>query len=202
MDRDINEILSWIERETFLHTKLSRMLSKGDQALILQMFSLMVHPKAILELGTFTGYSTVCLSRGLDKNGIIDTLEINDELEDLIREGLSKGGLTDRVNLHIGDALEIIPTLNRMYDLVYIDADKREYCNYYKALFDKVSLGGYIIADNVLWDGKVLLKEPPKDAQTQSIIAFNEMVKNDSRVENVILPIRDGLSIIYKTSMS
>lgn len=197
----IKDALEWVQRQTYLRTKQYRMLSCGDQGELLQAFSLMIRPKHILELGTFTGYSTLCLSRGLAEGGVIDTVEIYDELEDLIEEGFRRGGLGASVRLHIGDAKEIMPTLKDSYDLVYIDANKREYSQYYDLVFDKVPVGGYILADNVLWSGKVLMDNPPSDAQTQSIIAFNKKIREDDRVENVILPIRDGISVIYKTSM-
>lgn len=196
--------LEWVERETNLCTKQARMLSNGDQGRLLQAFSMMIKPLNILELGTFTGYSTLCLSRGLADGGSIDTIEVYDELEDIIRGGFERGGLInvqgkrDIVELHLGDAKSIIPTLDKMYDIVYIDANKREYCEYYDLVFDKVRKGGYILADNVLWSGKVLLENPPKDAQTQSIIAFNKKIEEDERVDNVILPIRDGINVIYK----
>ncbi|MBQ2242685.1 MAG: class I SAM-dependent methyltransferase [Bacteroidales bacterium] len=200
----LNSALEWVERQTHLCTKQARMLSNGDQGCLLQAFSLMVKPLHILELGAFTGYSTICLSRGLQKGGSIDTIEVYDELEDIIRGGFRRAGLIDVAgrediaHLHIGDAKKIIPTLDKMYDIVYIDANKREYKEYYDLVFDKIRPGGYILADNVLWSGKVLLDNPPKDAQTQSIIAFNKMVAADPRVENTILPIRDGINVIYK----
>lgn len=200
----INSALEWVERQTHLCTKQARMLSNGDQGRLLQAFSLMVKPMHILELGAFTGYSTICLSRGLKEGGSIDTIEVYDELEDIIRGGFRRAGLIDLpgqediAHLHIGDAKKIIPTLDKMYDIVYIDANKREYIEYYNLVFDKVRPGGYILADNVLWSGKVLLDNPPKDAQTQSIIAFNRMITSDPRVENTILPIRDGINVIYK----
>ena len=200
----LNNALEWVERQTHLCTKQARMLSNGDQGCLLQAFSLMVKPLHILELGAFTGYSTICLSRGLQDGGSIDTIEVYDELEDIIRGGFRRAGLIDVpgqediAHLHIGDAKKIIPTLDKMYDIVYIDANKREYKEYYDLVFDKIRPGGYILADNVLWSGKVLLDNPPKDAQTQSIIAFNRMVASDPRVENTILPIRDGINVIYK----
>lgn len=200
----LNSALEWVERQTHLCTKQARMLSNGDQGRLLQAFSLMVKPLHILELGAFTGYSTICLSRGLQDGGSIDTIEVYDELEDIIRGGFRRAGLIDVpgqediAHLHIGDAKKIIPTLDKMYDIVYIDANKREYIEYYDLVFDKIRPGGYILADNVLWSGKVLLDNPPKDAQTQSIIAFNKMVSADPRVENTILPIRDGINVIYK----
>lgn len=200
----LNSALEWVERQTHLCTKQARMLSNGDQGRLLQAFSLMVKPLHILELGAFTGYSTICLSRGLQDGGSIDTIEVYDELEDIIRGGFRRARLIDVAerediaHLHIGDAKKIIPTLDKMYDIVYIDANKREYIEYYDLVFDKIRPGGYILADNVLWSGKVLLDNPPKDAQTQSIIAFNRMVAADPRVENTILPIRDGINVIYK----
>ena len=200
----LNSALEWVERQTHLCTKQARMLSNGDQGCLLQAFSLMVKPLHILELGAFTGYSTICLSRGLQEGGSIDTIEVYDELEDIIRGGFRRAGLIDVAgrediaHLHIGDAKKIIPTLDKIYDIVYIDANKREYKEYYDLVFDKIRPGGYILADNVLWSGKVLLDNPPKDAQTQSIIAFNKMVASDPRVENTILPIRDGINVIYK----
>lgn len=200
----LNKALEWVERQTNLCTKQARMLSNGDQGRLLQAFSLMVRPANILELGAFTGYSTICLSRGLQEGGSVDTIEVYDELEDIIREGFRRAGLIDVpgredvAHLHIGDAKQIIPTLDKMYDIVYIDANKREYIQYYNLVFDKVRPGGYILADNVLWSGKVLMDNPPKDAQTQSIIAFNRMVQEDTRVDNVIIPIRDGINVIHK----
>lgn len=200
----LNKALEWVERQTNLCTKQARMLSNGEQGRLLQAFSLMVRPTNILELGAFTGYSTICLSRGLQEGGAVDTIEVYDELEDIIRGGFRRAGLIDVpgrediAHLHIGDAKKIIPTLDKMYDIVYIDANKREYIQYYDLVFDKVRQGGYILADNVLWSGKVLLDNPPKDAQTQSIIAFNKMVQEDTRVDNVIIPIRDGINVIHK----
>lgn len=200
----LNKALEWVERQTNLCTKQARMLSNGDQGRLLQAFSLMVRPANILELGAFTGYSTICLSRGLQEGGSVDTIEVYDELEDIIRGGFRRAGLIDvpgredMAHLHMGDAKQIIPTLDKMYDIVYIDANKREYIQYYNLVFDKVRPGGYILADNVLWSGKVLMDNPPKDAQTQSIIAFNKMVQEDTRVDNVIIPIRDGINVIHK----
>ncbi len=198
---DIKGALEWVERETALRTRLSRMLSKGLQGDMLQMFSLSLKPLKVLEVGTFTGYSTICLSRGLAPGGMIDTIEINDELQDIIEEGFAISGIASAVTLHIGDAKEIIPSLDGEYDLVYIDANKREYPEYYNLVIDKVRVGGYILADNVLWDGKIFLDPPPQDSQTQAILKFNRIVKSDPRVEYIILPIRDGLGVIYKTSM-
>ncbi len=199
---NIKEALLWVERESNLRTRQARMLSNGVQGEFLQAFSLMIKPKNILEIGTFTGYSTLCLARGLSEGGHIDAIEINDELEDIIMDGYARGGLIggdkDVVSFRLGDAKVIIPTLNREYDLVYIDANKREYSDYYNMVFDKVVYGGYILADNLLWSGKAMMENPPEDEQTRSIIAFNRLILNDLRVESIILPIRDGIGVIYK----
>ena len=193
-----SEALLWLERQTHLRTNHARMLSGREQGSLLALISRLARPANILELGVFTGYSTICLAEGLAEGGTIHAVEINDELEDLILEGYRKAGIEDRVQLHFGDARAIIPTLDCSFDLVYIDANKREYTEYYRLVFDKVAPGGLILADNVLWDGKVLLEPMPEDAQTKGIAAFNDLVAADSRVENFILPLRDGLNIIRK----
>ena len=190
------EVLEWLERQTHLRTNHARMLSGKIQGKLLKNISQMIKPDAILELGTFTGYSAICLSAGLSEDGIIDTIEINDEMEDLIIEGFKRAGIENKVKLHLGDAKKIISTLNRKYDLVYIDANKREYVEYFNLVIDKVCKGGFIIADNVLWDGKVYDKNPHNDAQTHGIMKFNEYIYNNPRVENLILPVRDGINII------
>lgn len=193
------EALAWIQRQTNIRTNHARMLSGAVQGRFLTMMTEMIRPHDILEIGTFTGYSAVCLASGLEEGGHLDTLEINDELEDLILEGFEKAGLADRITLHIGDARETLESLSgRCYDMVFIDANKREYCEYYKLVFDMVRPGGYILADNVLWDGKVYQDPMPQDRQTLGIAEFNDMVKADPRVESVILPVRDGLNIIRK----
>ena len=192
------EVLDWLERETHLCTNHGRMLSGPILGRLLITFSKMVAPERILEIGTFTGYSAICLAQGLKAGGTLDAVERNDELESLIREGFRRSGLEDRINLHIGAAADIIPTLDKMYDLVYIDGNKREYCCYYNLVFDKVAKGGYILADNVLWSGKLIENPLPEDAQTQELARFNDMVANDPRVECFILPLRDGLNIIRK----
>jgi caffeoyl-CoA O-methyltransferase len=154
--------------------------------------------RRILEIGTFTGYSATCLAYGLPSDGHIDTLEINDELEDLIREGWSRAGVADRITLHIGDARATLSTLEGPYDLVYMDANKREYVDYYNLVIGLVRPGGLILADDVLWDGKLWQDPVPQDRQTQGIVAFNDLVVADKRVESVLLPIRDGLNVIRK----
>ena len=158
----------------------------------------MHRPKRILEIGTYTGYATICLAEGLSEDGEIHTIEINDELEDFIREQFQKTPLNKKIHLHIGDALDSIPRLEGMFDMVFIDADKRRYCDYYDLIFDKVNSGGIILADNTLWDGKVLETPHSSDKQTIGILEFNKKIKEDQRIEKVILPLRDGLTIIYK----
>lgn len=193
-----DSVLKWLEKQTNLRTNHSRMLAGNILGKTLEMISIMISPKNILEIGTFTGYSTICLSKGLKEKGCIDTIELNDELEDLIKEAFVKAGVNENIVLHKGDANTIIPTLDKVYDLVYIDANKREYCKYFDLVIDKVRKGGFILADNVLWDGKILIEPLPNDAQTQEIDKFNQKIEADSRVENVIIPLRDGLNIIRK----
>ena len=194
-----DQVLAWIEKQTHLRTNHARMLCGPVEGKLLEMISGMISPRRILEIGVFTGYSSICLARGLKEGGMLDALELNDELEDLIREAYRRAELEDRIRLYIGDAKEIIPGLDpEAYDLVFIDANKREYTRYYDLVWDKVRPGGYILADNVLWNGKVFSEHAPADAQTRGIMEFNERVRNDPRVENVILPLRDGLNMIRK----
>ena len=193
------EALARLDRDTHLLHLRPRMCSGHLQGRLLKMFVRMAAPRRILELGTFTGYSALCLAEGLQEGGELHTIEIDDELEDFIRAHLSKSPQGSKVKLHIGDARDILAQMSgEMFDLVFIDANKRQYCEYYDLVFDHVSHGGFIIADNTLWDGKVV--EPGKkiDAQTQGILDFNDKVAQDQRVEKVILPLRDGLTIIYK----
>lgn len=195
------EALGWLERQTYIRTNYPRMLSGAVQGRFLTIMVELCKASSVLEIGTFTGYSSICMAYGLPEGGHIDALEINDELEDLIREGWERAGVSDKVSLHIGDAKETLLRLReegKEYDLVYIDANKREYCDYYNTLFDMIRPGGCILADDVLWDGKLYQDPIPQDKQTQGIVKFNDMVAADPRVEVVILPIRDGLSIIRK----
>ena len=192
------EALDWIEKQTNIHTNYPRMLSGAVQGRLLTMLVEISGARRILEIGTFTGYSATCLAYGLPSDGHIDTLEINDELEGLIREGWSRAGVADRITLHIGDARATLSTLEGPYDLVYMDANKREYVDYYNLVIGLVRPGGLILADDVLWDGKLWQDPVPQDKQTQGIVAFNDMVIADPRVESVLLPIRDGLNIIRK----
>jgi caffeoyl-CoA O-methyltransferase len=191
-------LLAELNRETNLKVLRPRMLSGHLQGKILEMISKMIRPQKILEIGTYTGYSAICLAKGLQKNGILHTIEINDELEHYIRKYLQKAGLENIVKLHIGNAMKIIPNLDETFDLVFIDGDKRQYSEYYHTLFDYVKPGGFILADNVLWSGKVIELESPDDEYTKGIFAFNELITKDNRVEKVIIPLRDGLTLIRK----
>ena len=201
------EALEWIKKQTHIRTNHARMLTGAVQGRFLKMLVEATSPRNILEIGTFTGYSAVCLAMALPADGHLDTLEINDELEDLILEGFRRAGVYGKVSLMIGDAGKSLTGLRKeiledrtrpMYDLVYIDANKREYPEYYRLVFDIVKTGGYILADNVLWDGKVCRDPLPQDRQTLGIAGFNDMVAADSRVESVIIPVRDGLNFIRK----
>ena len=193
-----SEALEWIEKQTNIRTNYPRMLSGAVQGRLLTILAEISNARNVLEIGTFTGYSATCLAYGLPEEGHIDTLEINDELEDLIREGWSRAGVEGKITLHIGDARKTIATLEGPYDLVYIDANKREYSEYYDLVFDLVRPGGLILADDVLWDGKLWQDPLPQDKQTLGIAAFNDKVMADPRVESVLLPIRDGLNLIRK----
>lgn len=193
-----SEALEWIQKQTHIRTNYPRMLTGAVQGRFLTMLARISGAERVLEIGTFTGYSSTCFAYGIKEGGMVDTLEINDELEDLIREGWERAGVRDRITLHIGDAKETLKTLSGPYDIVYMDANKREYCDYYDLIFDLVRPGGLILADDVLWDGKLWQDPMPSDKQTLGIAAFNDMVAADSRVESVILPWRDGLNIIRK----
>lgn len=192
------DLLAQLNRDAHVNLLRPRMLSGHLQGRMLKMFCRMLQPKYILEIGTYTGYATLCLAEGVAGDAEIHTIELNDELEDFILKYLYRTPLKDRIHLHIGDAMEIIPTLDCMFDLVFIDANKRTYVDYYNLIFDKVRSGGLIIADNTLWDGKVLETPKAADKQTIGIQQFNDMVAKDDRVEKVILPIRDGLTLIWK----
>uniref|UniRef100_UPI00321790E9 O-methyltransferase n=1 Tax=uncultured Draconibacterium sp. TaxID=1573823 RepID=UPI00321790E9 len=193
-----DKVLTELDRETNLNVLGARMISGHLQGQVLTMLSKMINPRYILELGTFTGYSAICLTRGLQDGGKLITIEIDDELETLAQKYFKKAGLLDKIDQRIGSALDIVPTLSEKFDLVFLDADKREYVSYYNLLIDKMESGAYIIADNTLWSGKVLETPRHDDLQTKGIIEFNTLVKNDSRVEKVILPLRDGMTVIRK----
>jgi len=192
------EYLAKVNRATHLKLINPRMLSGHLQGRVLSMFCKMIQPHNILELGTFTGYSALCMAESLPENGILHTIECDDELEDFIKQNFSASEYNDKIKLHIGDALQIIGKLYITFDLVFIDADKREYLAYYEAVLPKLRSGGFILADNTLWDGKVLQKVENNDKQTIEIMRFNDFVSSDNRVEKVMLPLRDGLTIIRK----
>ena len=196
------EALARIDHDTHVQNYYWHMCSGHIQGRLLKMLTRMIRPRRVLELGTFSGYSALCLAEGLaDDDCYVDTIEINDEQEDFIREHLALSPYCNRVRLHIGDARDIVPSLGERYDLVFIDANKRQYVEYYDLVMEYLNDGGFIIADNTLWDGKVVNVENLKakrDAQTNGIMAFNDRVKNDTRVEKVIVPLRDGLTLIHK----
>jgi predicted O-methyltransferase YrrM len=193
-----SQLLAELSRETQHKILLSRMLSGHLQGKILEMISKMLNPENILEIGTYTGYSAICLAQGLKENGKLHTIEINDELEGFIKTYIKKAGLENKIELHIGNAKEIVPEFKQNFDLVFIDGDKRQYIEYYKLVIDKTRKGGFILADNVLWNGKVIEPVKPNDDYTAGIVEFNNFVHNDPRVENVILPLRDGIMILRK----
>ena len=195
----MDEVLNDLYRETYLHEMNPRMMSGPVQGRFLQLLCQLMRPARVLEIGTFTGFSTICMARGMAADSLLTTIEANKEVEGIIRKYLAKAGVEDRVQLIIGDAKAVIPTLEGGFDLVFIDADKLSYPTYYDLVIDKVNLGGVILADNVLWEGKVL-NVNTKERDTQAIQAFNDKVQNDPRVENVLLPLRDGLMMIRKIS--
>ena len=192
------EYLAKINRATHVKLINPRMCSGHLQGRVLSMFCHMIQPNRILELGTFTGYSALCMAEALPEGGVLHTIECDDELEDFILQNFAGSEYADKIQLHIGDALTEIEKLNETFDLVFIDADKREYLDYYEAVLSKLRRGGYIFADNTLWDGKVLKAVEPNDKQTIEIMRFNDFVATDPRVEKVILPLRDGLTVIRK----
>jgi len=195
---DESSLLKKINRDTHARVLMPRMLSGHLQGRLLSMISHMVKPKRILEIGTYTGYSAICLAEGLAEGGKLITVDVNNELEDLVRSNIQQAGMAHGIDFRIGDAASVISTLTGPFDLVFIDADKENYSLYYDLIFNHVPLQGIIIADNVLWSGKVLQAKPDKD--TRAIMEFNERVANDSRVEQVLLPVRDGLLIVRKVS--
>lgn len=194
-----SDLLREVNRQTHLHVMKPRMLSGHLQGRLLSMFSQMIQPKQILEIGTYTGYSAICLAEGLQQEGTLHTIDINEELEERVRGYFEKAGLTNNIQYYIGNALDIIPTIEATFDLVFIDADKINNGRYFDMIIDKVRTGGYIITDNVLWSGKVLEKYRKKlDEDTAALLEFNKKIHNDSRVENILLPIRDGLLVARK----
>lgn len=192
----ISDLLHELERQTHLQFLSPQMLSGSLQGRFLQLISQMIKPKRVLEIGTYTGFSAICLAEGLAKDGLLQTIEANEELEDFIRYYLEKAGLSDRVELYIDDAVKRIPKLKGPFDLIFMDANKRQYEAYYDLVFEQWASGGFMIVDNVLWSGKVLRES--KDKDTRYLQAFNAKVQADERVENVVLPFRDGLTILRK----
>jgi caffeoyl-CoA O-methyltransferase len=191
-----SEVLAALRRECYAHYEDSSMLSGFYQGRVLAMLSKMIRPRVVLEIGTYLGYSALCFAEGLAEGGKVITLDVNEDTNKVARSFAAKTPYADRIDFRLGPATEIIPTLNETFDLVFIDADKPNYSNYYNLVFDKLRPGGFIIADNVLWSGKVL--EAEKDENTQALHDFNEMVLADRRVSNVLLPVRDGLMIACK----
>lgn len=192
------DLLRALNRDANVNLLRPRMLSGHLQGRLLKLFCRMMRPRRVLEIGTYTGYATLCMAEGLEEGALVHTIEVNDEMEDFIRKYLSRSPHQAKVRLHIGDAMEIIPQLDETFDMVFIDADKRLYSDYYDLVFPKVRAGGLILADNTLWDGKVIEEVAPADKQTQGILHFNDKIKADDRVEKVILPMRDGLTLIWK----
>lgn len=193
-----DKVLSELQRETHLKVLYPRMISGPVQGKFIEMVSHMIKPESMLEVGTYTGYSAICFAKGLAEAGQLHTIELNPELCDFAAKYFKKAGLSDKIVQHIGNALDIIPTIDKKWDLVFLDADKENYLNYYNLVFDNVKKGGFILADNVLWDGKVLNPEDNKDKETKGIVEFNNFIKNDDRVENLLLPLRDGIMILRK----
>lgn len=191
-----SELLQHINRETHLKVLMPRMLSGHYQGRVLSMLSKMISPRRILEIGTFTGYATLCLAEGLTPEGKLFTLDINTELEDMVRENFAKSSYDQQINYILGDAQSTLNTLDEVFDLVFIDADKKNNGTYYDMVFNKIRPGGLVIVDNVLWSGKVLSNQQDKD--TKNIITFNDKIAKDNRVEKLILPVRDGIFIIRK----
>lgn len=193
-----SSVLNKLNRETHLKIELPVMLSGHLQGAVLTMLSNMIRPRRILEIGTYTGYSAICLAQGLTDDGVLHTIDINEELEEMCRRYWAEAGVADKIRFHIGKAAEIIPQINEVFDLVFIDADKQGYAAYYDLVFDKVRPGGFIFADNVLYDGEVLLPEESRSKNAKAIDAFNQKIHDDPRVSQVLLPIRDGILMIQK----
>ena len=190
------DVLQQLNRKTYADVMMPQMLSGKVQGQFLKFVSQMLQPKRVLEIGTYTGYAAICLAAGLQKDGKLYTIDINEELESLVKEYVQKAGLQDNIIQIIDNAQNVIPKFDEVFDLVFIDADKQNYSLYYDLVFDKVRSGGFILADNVLWSGKITQEK--KDKDTQSLAAFNEKVQQDNRVENVIISIRDGIMMIRK----
>ena len=192
------DLLYELYRETWQKVLNPRMLAGHLQGRVISMLSHMIQPKRILEIGTFTGYSAICWAEGLQEDGMIHTIDINEELETLVSKYLNKAGISSQVQQHIGNALEIIPTLDEQWDIVFLDADKSNYCKYFDLVIKNLKPGGYLIADNVLWSGKILDPVKNNDIDTKALIEYTEMTNKDERLQTVLFPIRDGLLISRK----
>ena len=196
---DESALLASLNRDAHTQLLRPRMIAGHLQGRLLKMLCRMIRPKRVLEIGTYTAYSTLCMAEGLDANALIHSVEINDEMEPFVRQHLEQSPDKTKIRIHWGDLADVLPTLNEVFELVYIDADKRDYCTYYEQVFPYVRSGGYLLADNTLWSGKVADGNvSASDRHTHGIRAFNRLIKTDSRVEKVIIPLRDGLTIIYK----
>lgn len=191
-------VLYELYRQTHLQQVLPRMASGRIQGRLLEFVSRMIHPEKILEIGTFTGYSAICLARGLRPDGVLTTIDCDPEIEDFARKYIQKAGLEQQIDFRLGDAMKMIPHLEGQFDLVFIDADKSRYPEYYQLLIEKLRPGGYLLADNVLWDGKVVDTHAKSSKELDGIMAFNRMVQADCQVENVLIPLRDGLMLVQK----
>lgn len=196
--QDEPKLLQQLTRETYQKILQPRMLCGPYQGRVLSMISKLVNPKSILEIGTYTGYSALCLAEGLQKDGELHTIDINEELIDFQRKYFDRSEYVNQIHQHIGNAIEIIPSLHKTFDLIFIDADKENYINYFNIIINKLNSGGVILSDNVLWSGKVLDEENQTDEATKSLVAYNKLLNTDERVETIILPIRDGLTISRK----
>ena len=196
--REESEILKKLNRETYAKVMMPQMLSGHVQGRFLKMLSCMINPSQVLEVGTFTGYSSLCLAGGLKEDGMIHTIDINEELHPMVMRYIKEAGMENKIKTYVGNAIDIIPTLNYTFDLVFIDADKTNYSKYYELAISKVRPGGFIVADNVLWSGKVTDAKYKSDEETKAIMEYNDMVMHDPRVENMLVPIRDGLMIARK----
>lgn len=189
------ELLAQLNKETYQKILQPRMLSGHFQGRVLSILSKIISPKSILEIGTYTGYATLCMAEGLAENGTIDTIDVNEELVDFQKKYFDKSDWANQITQHLGDALEIIPTLNKKFDLVFIDADKENYINYFHLIIPMMNKGGIILSDNVLWSGKVVEEVKTGDITTQILIEYNKLLNEDIRIETVLLPIRDGLTV-------
>lgn len=192
------DLLRRLNRETHASVLMPQMLAGHLQGRFLKMLATMINPAQVLEIGTYTGYSSLCFAEGMEKGTTIHTIDINEELSHIVTKYIKEAKESAKIKTYIGNALDIIPTIDEVFDMVYIDADKKNYLNYYNLVFDKLRKGGYVVADNVLWSGKVIERSAKKDEETEGIKIFNDYVTNDKRVENVLVPLRDGLMIIRK----